>query len=227
MYVFSVRWSMPGQVSVLHVDDEPDVLELSTQLFERTDSDVSMVTAGSGPAGIEALTTHDVDCVVSDSVRMPDGESFVEAASRTTDAPIVLFTAKEWNEVAGDAVAADVSEYVRKADASDYQTVIRHVQRLAGDEDADGGRRLIGQHDFTSPVELGVSIVEAVENVVDGDATEFDPLYDAVDADALESLFAPAAGRAQTENVEVRFSYQGLDLAVAADGRITAATASN
>ena len=228
MYMFFERRDMPGQVSVLHVDDEPDVLDLSTQLFERADSRFSTVTANSGAAGMEVLADHDVDCIVSDSVRMPDGEAFIETASRETDAPIVLFTAKEWNDVADEAIAADVAEYVRKADASDYQTVISHVRQLSDEGDVDGDdRRLIGQHDFSSRVELGVSIVHAVENAVGGDATEFDPLYDSVDADALERLFAPAAEGPNPGNVEVHFAYEGLDLAVAADGRITASSVPN
>ncbi len=223
MYYFAIRRIMSGHVSVLHVDDEPDVLDLSKQLFDRTDSSLSMVTAGSGPDGLEALQTHDVDCIVSDSVRMPDGQSFIEAASRETDAPIVLFTAKEWRDVADDALAADVSEYVRKADPSDYRSVLRHVLRLAADDarTSDENRHLIGRHDFSSHAELGVSIVEAVERFVDTDATELDPLYDAVDADALERLLAPSARSRTTEDVEVHFSYADLDLTVTASGSIT------
>jgi hypothetical protein len=171
---------------------------------------------------MSVLESHTVDCVVSDSIRMPDGESFVEAASRETDAPIVLFTAKEWREVASDAVAADVSEYVRKADVSDYKTVLRHVLRLTDGPlaDAPSDRRLIGRHDFESPTELGVSIVHAVEEVVDGDVAEFDPLYDVIDPDALESLFAPVVGTAHAGQLEVRFGYQGLELVVSGDGNI-------
>ena len=222
MYLFGQRRIMSGHVSVLHVDDEPDVLDLSKQLFDRTDSSLSMVTAGSGPEGVEALQTHDVDCIVSDSVRMPDGQSFIEAASRETDAPIVLFTAKEWRDVADDAIAADVSEYVRKADPADYEDVIGHVRHLSGGSAEEADRRhLIGRHDFSSNVELGVSIVEAVERFVDTDATELDPLYDAVDADALERLLAPSARGRTAEDVEVHFSYADLDLTVTASGSIT------
>jgi CheY-like chemotaxis protein len=217
---------MSGDVSVLHVDDEPDVLNLSTKLFERADSDVSLVTAGNGPAGIAALDGHDVDCIVSDSVRMPDGDSFVEAASRTTDAPIVLFTAKQWKEVADDALAADVVEYVRKAGKSDYRTVIDHVFELTDGSGATtaGSRRLVGSHDFSSSVELGVSIAEAVENVLDEDVTEFDPLYNTVDADTLEGLLSRTKGGRQGEDIEVHFSYEGLDLIVTAQGHIYVAS---
>lgn len=213
---------MSATISVLHVDDEPDVLDLSANLFERGDSRVSVVTAGSGSDGMAVLENRPVDCVVSDSIRMPDGESFVEAASRATDAPIVLFTAKEWRDVAADAVAADVSEYVRKADVSDYKTVLRHVLRLTDDPTVDPApaRRLIGRHDFESPTELGVSIVHAVDEVVEGEAVDFDPLYDAVDPDALESVFAPVVGTTHASQLEVRFEYQGLELVVSGDGNI-------
>lgn len=210
---------MSTNCTVLHVDDEPDVLDLSSQLFERESAPVSMLTAQSGEEGLSVLEEHDVACLVSDSVRMSDGESFIEAASRETDAPIVLFTAKEWNEVATDAIAADVAEYVRKADTDDYKTVIRHV--LAHAENAvDEDRRLIGQHDFASNSELGVSIVQAVARFVDRESTNFDPLYEAIDADALESMFAPSTRFTRSRDVEVRFSYEGVDLIVCGDGAI-------
>lgn len=220
---------MPANISVLHVDDEPDVLDLSTKLFERRDSRISVVTAGSGPDGMDALADHDVDCIVSDSIRMPDGRSFVEAASHATDAPIVLFTAKEWQDVAPDAVAADVSEYVRKADVSDYKAVLKHVLRLTDQTEfpAHSDRRVIGQHDFSAPTELGVSIIHAVEPVVDDDIDELGPLYDVIDPDALESLFSPVSGSAQASQLEVHFSYHGLDLVVNGTGSIAVVPSAN
>lgn len=213
---------MTGQITVLHVDDEPDVLDLSSNVFERQGGSVSILTAENGSDGLGVLSTHDVDCVVSDSVRMPDGESFIEAASRVTDAPIVLFTAKEWQDVADDAIAADVTEYVRKADGGDYKTILRHVLRLVDERGStDGMRRLVGQHDFASPGELGVAIVESVERVLDTDATELEPLYETIDPDALERLFEPAgAAGTPSDHVEVRFNYEGLDLVVSGDGSI-------
>jgi DNA-binding NtrC family response regulator len=220
---------MPATISVLHVDDEPDVLDLSTKLFERRDSRVSVVTAGSGSEGMDVLAAHDVDCVVSDSVRMPDGQSFVEAASHATDAPIVLFTAKEWQEVAPDAVAADVAEYVRKADVSDYKAVLKHVLRLTDKPEVptSSNRRLIGRHDFSAPTELGVSIVHAVEAAVDEDLDTFDPLYDVVDPDALEAVFGPVSGTPHASQIEVRFTYHDLDLAVTGDGSIAIVSGAN
>lgn len=213
---------MPANISVLHVDDEPDVLDLSTKLFERRDSRVSVVTAESGPEGMDVLANRDVDCIVSDSIRMPDGQSFVEAASHTTDAPIVLFTAKEWREVAADAVAADVSEYVRKANVSDYKAVLKHVLRFTDEADvpAHADRRLIGQHDFSARTELGVSIIHAVRAAVEDDVDELEPLYDVVDPDALESLFGPVNGSEHASQLEVHFSYHGLDLVINGNGSI-------
>jgi CheY-like chemotaxis protein len=215
---------MPEQISVLHVDDEPDVLELSTQLLERREPRISVTTAGSGSDGLAALETTDVDCIVSDSVRLDNGESFVEAASRETDAPIVLFTAKEWNEISSDAVAAEVAEYVRKADTSDYKDVLRHVLRLTGpDRTRQPDHRLIGSHDFGSNGELGVSIVRAVHDVAGGEIDEYEPLFDTVDPDALETLLAPNHGRSGTADVEISFTYHGFDLSVRADGSIVMA----
>jgi DNA-binding NtrC family response regulator len=219
---------MPETISILHVDDEPDVLELSTQLLERRDPRISVTTAGNGSDGLTALENNRVDCIVSDSVRLPDGESFVEAASRRTDAPIVLFTAKEWAEISSDAVAAEVAEYVRKADTADYKDVLRHVLRLTSrDRDDHSEARLIGSHDFGSNGELGVSIVRAVHDVAGGDIDDYEPLFDAVDPDALETLLASSADRHEADGIEISFSYHGFDLSVRADGSITTTTSVN
>jgi CheY-like chemotaxis protein len=216
---------MPESISVLHVDDEPDVLELSTQLLERRDPRISVTTAGSGSDGLAALEENRVDCIVSDSVRLPDGESFVEAASRRTDAPIVLFTAKEWAEISSDAVAAEVAEYVRKADAADYKDVLRHVLRLTSPDGGDDPEaRLIGSHDFASNGELGVSIVRAVHGVAGGDIDEYEPLFDVVDPDALETLLASGADRPDPDGIEISFTYHGFDLSVRTDGSIITTT---
>jgi DNA-binding NtrC family response regulator len=221
---------MSEAISILHVDDEPEVLELSTRLFERRDTRISVTTADSGSDGLAALEERRVDCIVSDSIRLPDGDSFVEAASRRSDAPIVLFTAKEWDEVAADAVAADVAEYVRKADAADYKEVLRHVLRLTdADAERTSDRRLIGSHDFSSNAELGVSIVRAVQDVAGGDLDEYDPLFDAVDPDALETLLASGADRhdADPDAIEISFTYHGLDLSVRTDGSIMTTSSVN
>lgn len=212
---------MSGTLSVLHVDDEPDVLDLSTRLLGQQGPRLSVVTAASGPEGIATLENHRVDCIVSDSIRMPDGEPFIEAASRKTDAPIVLFTAKEWDEVAAAAIAAEVSEYVRKADTDDYGYLRQHVLRLVDPDRRTGPEyRLIGSHDFCAHNELSVSLARAVETVSGGDLTDSEPLYDAVDPDALEQLFEPVVGRPEAASVEVSFTYHELDLVVRGDGSI-------
>lgn len=64
------------------------------------------------------------------------------------------------------------------------------------------------------------AVVDAVAEAEGADPTTLPPLFDAVDPDALDSLFettsvAPAASTAQ-----VTFSYAGYEVTVEADGAV-------
>lgn len=67
---------------------------------------------------------------------------------------------------------------------------------------------------------VSVAIVEAVaeaEGVQPAELTP--PLYDVVDTDALDRLFAPNSQRQLTEGT-TRFTYNGYTVTVEADGEI-------
>lgn len=64
------------------------------------------------------------------------------------------------------------------------------------------------------------SVVEAVAEATGRDATALRPLYDVVDADALDALLDPAGYRSSDLRWgRVTFRYEGCDVAVHADGR--------
>lgn len=124
---------MPTRPTVLHVDDDPALLDLSTLSFERSDSEkVETVTASNAEEGLEVLESRSVDCIVSDSLRLADDTAFIVAARQRNPAtPILFYTAKEWDTVALDALEARVSEYVRKADDGDIEAVVQRASELA------------------------------------------------------------------------------------------------
>lgn len=65
------------------------------------------------------------------------------------------------------------------------------------------------------------SVVEAVAEATGRDATALRPLYDVVDADALDALLDPASYRSSDLRWgRVSFRYEGCDVAVHADGRV-------
>lgn len=124
---------MDSSATVLHVDDDPDLLELSKLSFERhADDGIETVTASNAEDGLEVLDSRSVDCIVSDSLRLDDDTAFIVAARRRdASIPIIFYTAKEWDAVALDALEAGISEYVRKADDGDVAAVVERASELA------------------------------------------------------------------------------------------------
>ncbi|MFB6192015.1 MAG: HalOD1 output domain-containing protein [Haloarculaceae archaeon] len=74
------------------------------------------------------------------------------------------------------------------------------------------------QHDRADATPLSATVVETVASISGTDADELDPLYEAVDPDALEDLFdpvgtAPAVGG-------VWFHYAGFRVTIRTEGEI-------
>ncbi len=102
------------EVRVLHVDDDGSLLGLASAMLERRGFDV--VTATDVERALCVLDSEPVDCVVSD-YQMPDrnGLEFLELVRERNPAlPFVLFTGKGSEEVASDAIAAGVTDYLQK-----------------------------------------------------------------------------------------------------------------
>jgi CheY-like chemotaxis protein len=124
---------MTATTTVLHVDDDPELLGLSSSVLQN-DGRFEAITAGSAAEGLERLSETSVDCVVSDSVQFPDGEAFVNVVGREyPEVPVILFTARDPDSVADELRGESVTEYVRKADANVFNTLLGHLARVADD----------------------------------------------------------------------------------------------
>jgi len=126
---------MVGQIRVLAVDEDPDVLEL-TETFLRRESDrLAVETETSASAALERVTDGEFDCVVSD-YRMPemDGlELFEEIRETDPDIPFFLFTAAADRETSEAALSAGVSGFVRKgAGTEHYEELADLITDAAG-----------------------------------------------------------------------------------------------
>lgn len=104
---------------VLHVDPFSDVVELPATSLER-DHDLSVVVERSAAAGLDALSAESVDCVVCEyDLGETTGIEFLESVRATyPDLPVVCYTATDLSVFAEDAIAADLTEYVAKADGT-------------------------------------------------------------------------------------------------------------
>ena len=226
---------MAEQLRLLHVDDDPAFLEVSSAFFSGRDDRIETVSVEHAGAAVEYLRSNPVDCLVSDSVRVSNGDLLVRAArDEDPDLPIILFTAKEWEEVADAAVDARVSEYVQKTGTDEFERVLGHLSTLLAEGEptvmlsSDGAVERLGAtldenwHFLTTvewddEEELGTLLVEAVEAYL-GENDAVAPLYDVLDASALDDLLRPSYGGRRREGVQIRFPYRDHQVAMTSEG---------
>jgi PAS domain S-box-containing protein len=122
---------MGSRVRVLHVDDEVQFADLVATFLERIDEGFEVATETSAADGLAFLDEHDVDCVVSD-YDMPgtDGLDFLDAVHDSHPGlPFILFTGKGSEEVASEAIARDVTDYLQKGGGRErYELLANRVR---------------------------------------------------------------------------------------------------
>ena len=119
---------MTEPITVLHVDDDPAFLEVTSSFLEREDDRFVVESVTSVDAGMDRLEEGGIDCVVSDyDMERLHGIEFLEAVRATYgDLPFVLFTGKGSEEVASDAISAGVTGYLQKGGGAERYTILAH-----------------------------------------------------------------------------------------------------
>jgi DNA-binding response OmpR family regulator len=238
---------------VLVVDDDPDFLDLVVKRLSQDDFDIT--ASESAHDALETLSERTIDCVVTDSLVLEDGKPLIRAVrDHDAEIPLIYYTGKDWSEVADDAVAASVSDYVQKGVGS-FAEVSRRIDilvesdgsaavRTAGgsergetngqqrrkytipelDED-DEEWEVIGEFDPESTTPLDVVLAETIAEHLDRDVDSF-TLYDNVDAEALERLVLPRQDGTSRRSITVRFPLNDHLVAVTSAGEIAIRTQS-
>ncbi|WP_049930685.1 response regulator [Halosimplex carlsbadense] len=130
-------------IRVLHVDDDPDVSELTATFLERADERFGVETAADAAEGLDRLDDCEFDCVVSD-YEMPglDGIEFLERVrAECPELPFILFTGKGSEAVASEAISAGVTDYLQKETGTDQYTVL--ANRIANAVEHARSRRRV------------------------------------------------------------------------------------
>jgi PAS domain S-box-containing protein len=113
------------RIEVLHVDDEPDITEI-TQLKLEGEGPYSVTAETDPEAALVRLQNGAFDCIVSD-YDMPgmDGLDLLRAVRECNDdIPFILFTGKGSEQIASQAISAGVTDYLQKGAGSDTYTLL-------------------------------------------------------------------------------------------------------
>jgi hypothetical protein len=77
------------------------------------------------------------------------------------------------------------------------------------------------QHDFDGPAKLSSTLIHAIAEVANADMTDTEStLFQHVDPDALNELFAPPGRDASATNGHLRLDIWGYDVTIYANGQI-------
>ena len=114
------------EITLLHVDDDPEFADLASTFLEREDERFSVETVSSADAGVDRLADGGIDCVVSD-YDMPgtDGIEFLETVrEHHPRLPFILYTGKGSETVASEAFSAGATDYLQKERGTDQYTLL-------------------------------------------------------------------------------------------------------
>ncbi|WP_435194550.1 response regulator [Natronomonas sp. EA1] len=133
-------------ISVLVVDDDAGLRRLVADVLSRA-PDIDATTAADVATALDDLTHGDpgYDCVISD-YEMPerDGLDLLRRVrERWPHLPFILFTGRGSEEIAADAIAAGVTDYLQKETGTAQYTVLLHrIRNAVGQARAEEESRL-------------------------------------------------------------------------------------
>jgi PAS domain S-box-containing protein len=119
-----------SRITVLAVDDDPDILDLTATFLERERDEFEVVTETLVDDAIARLDEEHIDAIVSD-YDMPrmNGLEFLDAIREDhEDIPFILFTGKGSEEIASEAISKGVTDYLqKKTGASQYSILANRI----------------------------------------------------------------------------------------------------
>ncbi|ELZ85726.1 multi-sensor signal transduction histidine kinase [Haloferax elongans ATCC BAA-1513] len=148
LHVSATEPSTDGSpVHVLYVDDDHDLVDLVTLFLESQNETISVTGVTTAEDALTVLDEQDIDCIVSD-YQMPEqnGLQLLEQIREGRfDLPFILYTGHGSEEIAGEAIAKGVTEYMQKESGSEQYAVLANrillsVQRHRANQLAEAER---------------------------------------------------------------------------------------
>ena len=121
-----------ARIRVLHIDDDPSHQTMLKIFGETYDPKMEIEATDRIDDVFDHIKHGDIDCILSD-YRMPvcNGVELVHRVRAISDLPFILYTGQGSEEVAADAFAAGVDDYMRKEVApSHYQVLFRRIRSV-------------------------------------------------------------------------------------------------
>ncbi|WP_436934052.1 response regulator [Halovenus marina] len=117
---------MGEPIRVLHVDDDPTICELTSEVLTDHSDRIEVTTTTDPAEALDIVESASIQCVVSDyEMGEMDGlELLTDVRTAHPDLPFILFTSKGSEEVASDAISAGVTDYLQKGTGVDQYTVL-------------------------------------------------------------------------------------------------------
>ncbi len=147
-------------IYLLHVDDDPDFVEMAATFLERESDRFVIETATSASEGLDYVAANHIDCIISD-YDMPgrNGIEFLACIREDyPELPFILFTGKGSEAVASDAISAGVTDYLQKESATSQYAVLANRIRNAV-EGFTAQRERQRQLDAIETAQEGISIL--------------------------------------------------------------------
>ena len=151
-------------ISILFVDDERQLLSILASKLKEEIDDLEVVTASHATEALERLEQLDIDCVVSD-YKMPgrNGLELLESVrERSPGLPFILFTSQGSEDIATEAINANVTDYLQKNLGEEQLVLLANrienavIQYRAQQEARDTYQHVRRIHDRISDAFLGL-----------------------------------------------------------------------
>lgn len=162
-----------AHISILYVDDDPAVRDLTADMLEREDGRLAVATASSASDGLSHIATADIECFVSDYDMLGrTGIEFLHAVREEyPELPFIIFTGQGSEAVASDAFAGGATDYLQKGLGSEqYATLASKITDAVEEYRVAQTRQRRAQ--AMSTAEEGIAIVNE-----DGYYTEVNRAY--------------------------------------------------